>query len=142
MSNREVTAPDHNDADLNLEVRKALYSSGHRPSPKRATSLISMRKTSAARYVADQSSGRELLTHKIGMRGTLATFRGSNPYARPSGMRGLLLRRLVYVLTENGGFKEFQWTTVAEYVPSDQRAGRVYVKIRLNEELGPPPFCF
>ena len=84
-----------------------------------------------------KSSDTELLTHKIGMK-ELTTHLGENPYARAERAARGLLRRLVYVPTENGGFKEFQWTTVAEYVPAESsETGESYVKIRLNEELAP-----
>ena len=82
-------------------------------------------------------SDTELLTHKIGMR-ELEAHIGANPYARAERAARGLLRRLVYVPTENGGFKEFQWTTVAEYVPAESsETGESYVRIRLNEELAP-----
>lgn len=84
-----------------------------------------------------KSSDTELLTHKIGMKELVAHL-GENPYARAERAARGLLRRLVYVPTENGGFKEFQWTTVAEYVPAESsETGESYVKIRLNEELAP-----
>lgn len=84
-----------------------------------------------------KSSDTELLTHKIGMK-ELVTHIGENPYARAERAARGLLRRLVYVPTDNGGFKEFQWTTVAEYVPAESSdTGESYVKIRLNEELAP-----
>lgn len=84
-----------------------------------------------------KSSDTELFTHKIRM-SELAAHLGSNPYARAERAARGLLRRLVYVTTENGGFREFQWTTVAEYVPNESsELGESYVKIRLNEELAP-----
>lgn len=84
-----------------------------------------------------KSNDTELLTHKISMK-ELAVHLGDNPYARAERAARGLLRRLVYILTENGGFREFQWTTVAEYVPAESsETGESYVKIRLNEELAP-----
>lgn len=84
-----------------------------------------------------KSSDTELFTHKLRMSELTVHF-GSNPYARAERAARGLLRRLVYVSTENGGFKEFQWTTVAEYVPHESsELGESYVKIRLNEELAP-----
>ena len=83
------------------------------------------------------SGDKELLTHKIGMKELTQHF-GENPYARAERAARGLLRRIVYIPTENGGFKEFQWTTVAEYVPAESsETGESYVKIRLNEELAP-----
>ena len=84
-----------------------------------------------------KSTDVELLTHKIQM-SELVAYLGENPYARAERAARGLLRRLVFVPTEHGGFKEFQWTTVAEYVPAESsETGESYVKIRLNEELAP-----
>ncbi len=79
-----------------------------------------------------KSSDTELLTHKIGMK-ELVTHLGENPYARAERAARGLLRRLLYVPTENGGFKEFQWTTVAEYVPAESsEASSVHEGVRLD----------
>ncbi len=83
------------------------------------------------------SGDKELLTHKIGMKELTRHF-GENPYARAERAARGLLRRIVFIPTEHGGFREFQWTTVAEYVPAESsETGESYVKIRLNEELAP-----
>ena len=84
-----------------------------------------------------KSSDTELLTHDIRM-SELEAHLGTNPYARAERAARGLLRRLVFVPSENGGFREFQWTTVAEYVPASHSPyGESYVRIRLNEELAP-----
>ncbi len=84
-----------------------------------------------------KSGDKELLTHKIGMKELTEHF-GENPYARAERAARGLLRRQVFIPTDDGGFKEFQWTTLAQYVPAESsETGESYVKIRLNEELAP-----
>lgn len=138
MSNRgEVTLPNHNDPDLNLEVRKARIRQANALARSGQELDLNEKRLLLLAMSRIRSSDKELFTHKIGM-SELATHLGSNPYARAERAARGLLRRLVYVPTENGGFKEFQWTTVAEYVPSESsELGESYVKIRLNEELAP-----
>lgn len=79
----------------------------------------------------------ELLTHRISV-AELAPFFGGDPWrAAQKAARGLL-KRVVYIKGEEGGFTAFQWTTLARYVPSGRSEdGASYLEIRLNEELAP-----
>lgn len=79
----------------------------------------------------------ELLTHRISVT-ELAPFFGGDPWrAAQKAARGLL-KRVVYIKGEEGGFTAFQWTTLARYVPAGRSEdGSSYLEIRLNEELAP-----
>lgn len=125
------------DADLSPEVRKARIRQANALARSGQELDLNEKRLLLLAMSRIRSSDTELLTHKIGM-SELMTYLGANPYARAERAARGLLRRLVYVPTENGGFKEFQWTTVAEYVPHESsELGESYVKIRLNEELAP-----
>lgn len=129
--------PEGDDVSLNLEVRKARIRQANALARSGQELDLNEKRLLLLAMSRIKSSDTELLTHKIGM-SELTTYLGSNPYARAERAARGLLRRLVYVPTENGGFKEFQWTTVAEYVPNESsELGESYVKIRLNEELAP-----
>jgi len=79
----------------------------------------------------------ELLTHKIPMTELEPHF-GGNPYRAANKAATGLLRRVVTVKEEDGGFTAFNWTTLARYVPASQSEnGGAYIEIRLNEELTP-----
>ncbi len=82
-------------------------------------------------------SDTELLTHRISVT-DLAPFFGGDPWrAAQKAARGLL-KRVVYVKGEEGGFTAFQWTTLARYVPAGRsESGSSYLEIRLNAELAP-----
>lgn len=82
-------------------------------------------------------SDTELLTHRISVT-ELAPFFGGDPWrAAQKAARGLL-KRVVYIKGEEGGFTAFQWTTLARYVPASRSEdGSSYLEIRLNEELAP-----
>lgn len=129
--------PKGDDISLNLEGRKARIRQANALARSGQELDLNEKRLLLLAMSRIKSSDTELLTHKIGM-SELTTYLGSNPYARAERAARGLLRRLVYVPTENGGFKEFQWTTVAEYVPNESsELGESYVKIRLNEELAP-----
>ncbi len=129
--------PEGDDISLNLEGRKARIRQANALARSGQELDLNEKRLLLLAMSRIKSSDTELLTHKIGM-SELTTYLGSNPYARAERAARGLLRRLVYVPTENGGFKEFQWTTVAEYVPNESsELGESYVKIRLNEELAP-----
>lgn len=79
----------------------------------------------------------ELLTHRISVT-ELAPFFGGDPWRTASKAATGLLKRLVYIRGENGGFTAFQWTTLARYVSaSESETGASYLEIRLNQELSP-----
>lgn len=133
----EVSAIESDVADLSPEVRKARIRQANALARSGQELDLNEKRLLLLAMSRIRSSDTELLTHKIGM-SELATYLGANPYARAERAARGLLRRLVFVPTENGGFKEFQWTTVAEYVPHESsELGESYVKIRLNEELAP-----
>ncbi len=130
-------ATDRDDNALNLEVRKARIRQANALARSGQELDLNEKRLLLLAMSRIKSSDTELFTHKIRM-SELTAHLGSNPYARAERAARGLLRRLVYVSTENGGFKEFQWTTVAEYVPNESsELGESYVKIRLNEELAP-----
>ena len=137
LKREEVSAIDPNIADLSPEVRKARIRQANALARSGQELDLNEKRLLLLAMSRIRSSDTELLTHKIGM-SELVTYLGANPYARAERAARGLLRRLVYVPTEHGGFKEFQWTTVAEYVPYESsELGESYVKIRLNEELAP-----
>lgn len=79
----------------------------------------------------------ELLTHRISVT-DLAPFFGGDPWRAASKAATGLLKRVVYIQGENGGFTAFQWTTLARYVnASHSETGSSYLEIRLNQELAP-----
>jgi plasmid replication initiation protein len=79
----------------------------------------------------------ELLTHRISVT-DLAPFFGGDPWRAASKAATGLLKRVVYIEGENGGFTAFQWTTLARYVSaSHSETGSSYLEIRLNQELAP-----
>lgn len=79
----------------------------------------------------------ELLTHRISVT-ELAPFFGGDPWRAASKAATGLLKRVVYIQGDNGGFTAFQWTTLARYVnASNSETGSSYLEIRLNQELAP-----
>ncbi len=137
MSERGEALDSGNDAASYLEMRKARIRQANALAKSGQELDLNEKRLLLLAMSRIKSNDKELLTHKIGM-SELTTYLGANPYARAERAARGLLRRLVYVPTENGGFKEFQWTTVAEYVPHESsELGESYVKIRLNEELAP-----
>lgn len=82
-------------------------------------------------------SDTELLTHRISVT-ELAPFFGGDPWRAAQKAAKGLLKRVVYIKGEDGGFTAFQWTTLARYVPASRSEdGSSYLEIRLNEQLGP-----
>lgn len=82
-------------------------------------------------------SDTELLTHRISIT-ELAPFFGGDPWRAAQKAAKGLLKRVVYIKGEDGGFTAFQWTTLARYVPASRSEdGASYLEIRLNEQLGP-----
>lgn len=87
-----------------------------------------------ARIMRDDT---ELLTHRIPMTELEPSF-GGNPYRAANRAATGLLKRIVTIKEEDGGYTAFNWTTLARYVPgSKSDNGQAYIEIRLNEELKP-----
>ena len=79
----------------------------------------------------------QLLTHRIPMTELEPHF-GGNPYRAANRAATGLLKRVVTIKEESGGYTAFNWTTLARYVPASQnKEGGAYIEIRLNEELTP-----
>lgn len=82
-------------------------------------------------------SDTELLTHRISVT-ELAPFFGGDPWRAAQKAAKGLLKRVVYIKGEDGGFTAFQWTTLARYVPASRsEESSSYLEIRLNEQLAP-----
>lgn len=79
----------------------------------------------------------ELLTHRIYV-SEINEYFGGDPWRAAQKAATGLLRRVVYVKGDDGGFTAFQWTTLAKYVPASRsEEGNSYIEIRLNQELAP-----
>lgn len=82
-------------------------------------------------------SDTELLAHRISVT-ELAPFFGGDPWRAAQKAAKGLLKRVVYIQGDDGGFTAFQWTTLARYVPASRSEdGSSYLEIRLNEQLAP-----
>lgn len=82
-------------------------------------------------------SDTELLTHRISVT-ELAPFFGGDPWRAAQKAAKGLLKRVVYIKGDDGGFTAFQWTTLARYVPASRSEdGSSYLEIRLNDQLAP-----
>lgn len=63
---------------------------------------------------------------------------GGNPYQEVRRTADNLLKRVVHVMGEEGHYKKFQWTTLAEYIPASQHPkGVSAIRLRFNSELKP-----
>jgi hypothetical protein len=79
----------------------------------------------------------ELLTHRIYV-SEINEYFGGDPWRAAQKAATGLLRRVVHVKGDDGGFTAFQWTTLAKYVPASRsEEGSSYIEIRLNQELAP-----
>ncbi len=79
----------------------------------------------------------ELLTHRISVTDLAPYFKGDPWRAANKAAQGLL-KRVVYIKGNDGGYTAFPWTTLARYVPASQSdSGSSYLEIRLNQELAP-----
>ncbi len=63
---------------------------------------------------------------------------GGNPYQEVRRTADNLLKRVVHVMGEEGHYKKFQWTTLAEYIPASRHSeGISAIRLRFNSELKP-----
>jgi len=80
---------------------------------------------------------KELLKHQIPITDLQRWFGGDAYKAAKRAATGLLDRK-IYIESEDGGWLNFQWTTLARYIPAHkQQDGVACIEIKLNEELKP-----
>ena len=82
-------------------------------------------------------AGQELLKHQIPITDLKRWFGGDAYKAAKRAATGLLDRK-IHIESEDGGWLNFQWTTLARYIPAHKQPdGFACIEIKLNEELKP-----
>jgi hypothetical protein len=80
---------------------------------------------------------KELLKHQIPITELQKWFGGDVYKAAKRAATGLLDRK-IYIESEDGSWLNFQWTTLARYIPAHKQPdGVACIEIKLNEELKP-----
>ena len=79
----------------------------------------------------------ELLKHQIAIT-ELQRWYGGDAYRAAKRAATGLLSRKIYIEGEDGSWLNFQWTTLAKYIPAHKHPeGVACIEIKLNEELKP-----